>query len=63
MVQLKIVTGIEQGGKLRRVVCEQRWRPVVGLFWNLRDAQTDQWYGFRDDDELLENILTTLGIF
>ena len=38
-------------------ICERRWRPVVGYFWNVREVDSGDWRGFLDTEEIAELIM------
>ena len=46
-----------RNGTKSTCICERRWRPVVGYFWNVREVDSGDWRGFLDTEEIAELIM------
>lgn len=44
------------------VICQKKWRPIVGWFWNIRRKDNDAWLGFLSPDEMAALLLDNLEV-
>ena len=58
-IELKINS---HDGKKVLCVCERRWCPVAGYFWNVREKDSGEWRGFMETDEIADLIVKQLKV-